>query len=128
MAEYTMELRELVERHYPLALDRYPIFDENHRAVLNNKIIQHFWYREIWQETPDRFNRMLSRKMNEIMPYYNQLYVSTLIEYDPLATEFINATTKDVTKTKEKTEAGYAARSEERRVGKECRSRWSPYH
>src|SRR5256886_4260332 len=22
----------------------------------------------------------------------------------------------------------YAARSEERRVGKECRSRWSPYH
>src|SRR3712207_9107728 len=24
--------------------------------------------------------------------------------------------------------AGYAARSEERRVGKECRSRWSPYH
>ena len=24
--------------------------------------------------------------------------------------------------------AGYRARSEERRVGKECRSRWSPYH
>ena len=24
--------------------------------------------------------------------------------------------------------AGFLARSEERRVGKECRSRWSPYH
>ena len=24
--------------------------------------------------------------------------------------------------------AGYGYRSEERRVGKECRSRWSPYH
>ena len=24
--------------------------------------------------------------------------------------------------------ANYIARSEERRVGKECRSRWSPYH
>jgi len=24
--------------------------------------------------------------------------------------------------------AGFRARSEERRVGKECRSRWSPYH
>ena len=23
---------------------------------------------------------------------------------------------------------GYSVRSEERRVGKECRSRWSPYH
>ena len=26
------------------------------------------------------------------------------------------------------TEAMYELRSEERRVGKECRSRWSPYH
>ena len=25
-------------------------------------------------------------------------------------------------------EEGYLTRSEERRVGKECRSRWSPYH
>ena len=25
-------------------------------------------------------------------------------------------------------EKGYHVRSEERRVGKECRSRWSPYH
>ena len=28
----------------------------------------------------------------------------------------------------EKELSGGAARSEERRVGKECRSRWSPYH
>src|SRR3712207_9072941 len=26
------------------------------------------------------------------------------------------------------TRAGFSPRSEERRVGKECRSRWSPYH
>ena len=25
-------------------------------------------------------------------------------------------------------EKGFTLRSEERRVGKECRSRWSPYH
>src|SRR3712207_9309516 len=29
---------------------------------------------------------------------------------------------------KETSEGGLAVRSEERRVGKECRSRWSPYH
>ena len=27
-----------------------------------------------------------------------------------------------------KVTVGWASRSEERRVGKECRSRWSPYH
>ena len=33
--------------------------------------------------------------------------------------------TNEVTKAIER---GTAKRSEERRVGKECRSRWSPYH
>ena len=33
----------------------------------------------------------------------------------------------DVT-TPEQAKIAEAARSEERRVGKECRSRWSPYH
>ena len=31
-------------------------------------------------------------------------------------------------KIKDLKEKGYQLRSEERRVGKECRSRWSPYH
>ena len=31
-------------------------------------------------------------------------------------------------KTYYKPLVAWAARSEERRVGKECRSRWSPYH
>ena len=36
---------------------------------------------------------------------------------------------RHVTKTLEiKVPAGTIDRSEERRVGKECRSRWSPYH
>ena len=82
MAEYTIEIRSLVQKKYPFALNDYPIFDEMYREELNNKILQHFWYREIGQETPDRFNRMLRRKMFEIMPYYNQLYKSTLLEFD----------------------------------------------
>ena len=31
-------------------------------------------------------------------------------------------------KVRENSNMGYSLRSEERRVGKECRSRWSPYH
>ena len=34
----------------------------------------------------------------------------------------------DLTNQLADAEAAYALRSEERRVGKECRSRWSPYH
>lgn len=100
MGEYTVSLRYLIERGYPLALDRYPIFDESYRNYLNKKIIDHFYFREIGQETPDRFNFFLARKMNEIMPYYNQIYESTLIDYDPLATEFF----KEGTHTERKRE------------------------
>ena len=88
MAKYTIELGDLVGRGYHLDLQRYPIFSEQHRTELNRKIIEHFWYREIGQETPDRFNVMLGRTMNEIMPYYNQLYMSELIKFDPIATDY----------------------------------------
>lgn len=37
MGEYTVSLRYLIERGYPLALDRYPIFDEIYRDYLNKK-------------------------------------------------------------------------------------------
>lgn len=94
MAQYTIELRNLVNSGYHLALDKYPIFSEEYRGALNQKIIEHFWFREIGQETADRFNFMLRRKMNEIMPYYNELYKSTLMEFDPLASDFFTEGTK----------------------------------
>ena len=64
------------------------IFDECHRKELNDKIIEHYYFREIGAETPDRFNFYLRRKMREIMPYYNQLYISEMIKFDPLATDY----------------------------------------
>lgn len=100
MAKYTIELKTLVNSHYPLALNSYPIFDEDYRETLNNKIIAHFWFNEIGSETADRFNFYLNRKMYEIMPYYNQLYLSCLIEFDPFITNIMNNQTKTSKKGK----------------------------
>ena len=61
----------------------YPIFDEVHRQVLNNKILKHYYFQEIGFETEGRFLFELNRKMNEIMPYYNKLYQSELLDFDP---------------------------------------------
>lgn len=87
MACYTMTLCDLVKMKYNLALNNYPIFDEKYREILNQKIIDHFYYYEIGAETPDRFNRYLSTKMQEIMPYYNKLYETETMKFDPLTTE-----------------------------------------
>ena len=41
-------------------------------------------FREIGFETPARFIHALNTKLNEIMPYYVNLYKTTMLEYDPL--------------------------------------------
>lgn len=62
----------------------YPIFDEAYRPILEKKILRHFYTREICEETVGLWKLRLCDKMNIIMPYYNQLYSSTLLEYNPL--------------------------------------------
>lgn len=62
----------------------FPIFDENYRVTLENKILKHYYTREICCETVGLWKHFLCTRMNEIMPYYNQLYKSALIEFNPL--------------------------------------------
>lgn len=84
-ATFTVTLGCLVENGFDLNMQDYPIFDESYRDSLNAKIFSHYWFREIGQETPAMFRFMLNRKMNEIMPIYNELYKTTLLEIDPLS-------------------------------------------
>lgn len=65
----------------------YPIYDEEYRSVLETKILKHFYTREIGFETVGLWKLKLDTKMNEIMPYYNQLYKSALLEFNPFWTD-----------------------------------------
>lgn len=62
----------------------YPIFDENYRVVLNTKILKHYYTREIGMETFGLWKHFLNTRLNEIMPYYNKLYNSELLNFNPL--------------------------------------------
>lgn len=95
MSKYTTQLRWIVEQvgsglpvpegqgfadavyHY-IGLDKYPIFDETYRHGLNDKIIEHFYFREIGFETAAQFAFYLRRTMNEIMPKFNKMYQAQL--------------------------------------------------
>ena len=111
MAVFTIELRDVLEKDPAIEteiLGSYPIFDESHRAELNRKIINHFWNREIGQETISLFRLQLRRRLDEIMPLYNQQYEISAIKFNQLETIRINnsntttgetATTADSTNT-----------------------------
>ena len=74
MAKYTTTIRNLMDNNFDFGLKDYPIFDEEYRTVLNNKILMHYYMDEIGFETAGLFKVYLNNKMNEIMPYYNELY------------------------------------------------------
>ena len=118
MSKYTTELRficenyagldesvdydhveEVIENSYDkiFKTDEIPMFQgetEAHRTGLFKKILLHYYTREIGYETVGLWKLKLNQKLIEIMPYYNQLYESELIQFDPLKNT-------DVTKTHE---------------------------
>lgn len=81
-----------------LAMSEYPLYetDPNRtneygtayrvptRKELNDKILNHYRFREIGQETFGRWLFELKTALNEIMPYYNQLFYSADQDFNPI--------------------------------------------
>lgn len=87
MASFTMELKNVLAAcNGDIGLNEYPIFDESHREVLNQKIIDHYYNQEICMASVDDWRFALRRTMNEIMVEYNQKYKSELLNFNPLLT------------------------------------------
>lgn len=61
-----------------------PFFDEEYRSVLCQKILKHYYLREICCETVGIWTLWMNTRLEEIMPYYNQLYNSAKIEFNPM--------------------------------------------
>lgn len=74
MAKYTTTIKTLIDNNFDFELTSYPIFDENYRNTLNQNILYHYYENEIGFETAGLFRFYLKQKLNEIMPFYNELY------------------------------------------------------
>ena len=62
----------------------YTLFDETYKPILENKILRHYYTREISEETVGLWKLRLRSRITEIMPYYNRLYESELLKFNPL--------------------------------------------
>ena len=75
----------VIQRAIPQIFDfDFPIFKSDYKNVLATKILKHYYTREIGYETYGLWKFKLNVRLNEIMPYFNQLYESTLLEFNPL--------------------------------------------
>lgn len=98
MSKYTTQVRWLVEMATPdfsgsiteriraacptiFSFD-FPIWAEDYRLELETKILRHYYMSEIGMETVALWKLFLETELNEIMPYYNSLYQTTVKDYD----------------------------------------------
>lgn len=89
------KVKEVLAQSWEKVFDfDFPIFDENYRSVLCQKILRHYYTREISAETVGLWKLWLESKMNEIMPYYNKLYETEQMKYDPLTDVDLTTTHK----------------------------------
>lgn len=89
MAKYTITLADLLKTGYNIFDDTWTTFDPEHKRELCSKIIRHYYFYEIGQETADRFKFYLNEHLALIMPYYNQFYQSETLKITPLYNHFI---------------------------------------
>lgn len=76
----TLELRDIVDNG-DNSVDiwdfEYPSFYKgDDKKAFEKKVIDHYYFRQIGQETVGRFLHMFRTRVREIMPYYIQLYES----------------------------------------------------
>lgn len=78
----------------------FAIFDEAYREKLVSKVLKHYYLREIGAETVGVWMLWMNTKFEEIMPYYNQLYESAKLKFEPFYdVDYTRSSQRDVTET-----------------------------
>lgn len=81
----TLSNRDLIEKGRTQLFDfDYPIYDETYRAVFETHFIRKFYLREIGSETFGYFKFQLETWLLINMPYWNKMFESESLQYDPL--------------------------------------------
>jgi hypothetical protein len=96
--EQTLSTRETIETGRTKLFDfDYPLFDQTYKKVFETHFIRKFYMREIGFETEGLFKFHLETWLLINMPYFNKMFESELMKFDPLTN-----TKLDVTQTKTK--------------------------
>ena len=102
-SKVTLELNDLIESGCnPWAFDYPSYYTGAEKAAFEQKVLDHYRFRQIGQETPGRWLHYFRSRIREIMPYYIQLYESQAL-MQSIEDPFGNV---DVTETFEQTSTG----------------------
>ena len=78
MGKYTLTIQEILSNNVKIFDFDYSFYNENYKKGFEKKFVDRFLFDEIGAETVARFKHNLRTMLNEIMPYYKQLYNTEL--------------------------------------------------
>lgn len=79
MSKYTLELNQIVnDLDFKLFDFDYNLYDNELKSAFEKKFVDHFYFYEIGLRPIARFKKALQIKLNDIFPYYKQLYETEL--------------------------------------------------
>nr|DAR17510.1 MAG TPA: Lower collar protein [Caudoviricetes sp.] len=79
MSKYTIEINQLVNDLDFILFDfEYNLYDNELKSAFEKKFIDHFYFYEIGLTPIARFKKALQIKLNDIYPYFKQLYQTEL--------------------------------------------------
>ena len=74
-SKLTIELRDVIAGGVDIWAFDYPSYYQGaEKAAFEKKVIDHYYFRQIGQETVGRFLHVFRTKVREIMPYYVDMY------------------------------------------------------
>lgn len=88
MAFYTMTLWDYLKSGRTLFDFDWYIWDESQRQRIVQMVCDYYMYREICADSPDYFHHLFNTRWKVLWPYYNNLYESAYIEFNPLTTHY----------------------------------------
>lgn len=100
-ATYTMTLWDYLNQKNPLFDFYYYMWDESQRERIQQLFVDTFLFREICVDNPQYFHHLFKTRWLLHWPYYNQLYESASLKFNPLSTHETITQSETNEKTKE---------------------------
>lgn len=116
-ANYTMTLRDYLAMGNQLFDFPWFIWDESERERIQQMFADYYMFREICVDSPEYFHHLFKSRWQLHWPYFNELYKSAKLQYNPLTTHYTSETESEgIRRDTEETEARLGTSCSENRV------------
>lgn len=105
LTQTTQELGKLLKTDFELFDFDYQFDDQQFKEEIEQAIIDYYYFYEIGQPTSEMFKHKFRARWLRMVDYYNELYNTTLLDYDPLTNYKMSETLEELAKNTQQTDS-----------------------